>query len=160
MALQVFVEEGKGCFSRFHLVVPPGESMPLVGVGNILYGHVVFSHPIYNFLAFNRKHPNIIHSLENEQGLVDLFVVKQWGWGTFIAGYFDSARLIVSNQAMAGRSTRTFTSEGRWTRVMSTLKKGDFVMMQFGHNEFIMAELHHNKITLFKGRHHPGPSAF
>lgn len=59
----------------------------------------------------------------------------QWGWGTFIGGFFDSARLTVSNQAMAGRSTRTFTSEGRWDKVMAMLKPGDFVMMQFGHNE-------------------------
>lgn len=33
----------------------------------------------------------------------------QWGWGTFIASFFNSAALTVSNQAMAGRSTRTFT---------------------------------------------------
>ncbi len=59
----------------------------------------------------------------------------QWGWGTFIGNFFDSTRLMVSNQAMAGRSTRTFTSEGRWDKVMSVLEPGDFVMMQFGHNE-------------------------
>lgn len=59
----------------------------------------------------------------------------QWGWGTFIGGFFDPVTLTVSNQAMAGRSTRTFTSEGRWDKVMSVLKPGDFVMMQFGHNE-------------------------
>lgn len=59
----------------------------------------------------------------------------QRGWGMFIQSYFDSTKLAVSNQAMAGRSTRTFIKEGRWDKVLSTLKAGDFVMMQFGHNE-------------------------
>ncbi len=59
----------------------------------------------------------------------------QWGWGTLIGGFFDSTRLSVSNQAMAGRSTRTFIKEGRWDKVLSTLKAGDYVIMQFGHNE-------------------------
>ncbi|AWW33188.1 rhamnogalacturonan acetylesterase [Echinicola strongylocentroti] len=59
----------------------------------------------------------------------------QWGWGTFIDDFFDSTKLEVSNQAMAGRSTRTFVKEGRWQRVLDDLKPGDFVMMQFGHNE-------------------------
>ncbi len=59
----------------------------------------------------------------------------QRGWGMFVQSYFDSTKLVVSNQAMAGRSTRTFIKEGRWDKVLSTLKSGDFVMMQFGHNE-------------------------
>jgi len=59
----------------------------------------------------------------------------QWGWGSLIGDFFDSTKLGVSNQAMAGRSTRTFVKEGRWDKVLSTLKPGDFVIMQFGHNE-------------------------
>jgi len=58
-----------------------------------------------------------------------------WGWGSIIQDYFDSTKLSVSNQAMAGRSTRTYLKEGRWDKVMSTLKAGDYVMMQFGHND-------------------------
>lgn len=60
---------------------------------------------------------------------------EQWGWGSLLPEFFDSAKITVSNQAMAGRSTRTFIKEGRWEKVLSALKKGDFVMMQFGHNE-------------------------
>ena len=58
-----------------------------------------------------------------------------WGWGSIIGDFFDTTKLSISNQAMAGRSTRTFIKEGRWDKVMSTLKAGDYVMMQFGHNE-------------------------
>lgn len=58
-----------------------------------------------------------------------------WGWGSLIGVFFDTTRLSISNQAMAGRSTRTFIKEGRWDKVLSTLRPGDYVIMQFGHNE-------------------------
>ena len=60
---------------------------------------------------------------------------QQWGWGSFIADYFDTTKLSVSNQAIGGRSSRTFITEGRWERILQTLKKGDYVIMQFGHND-------------------------
>lgn len=60
---------------------------------------------------------------------------EQWGWGTLISEFLDSTKINVANNAMAGRSTRSFTKEGRWRRVDSMLKKGDYLMMQFGHNE-------------------------
>jgi len=60
---------------------------------------------------------------------------EQWGWGTLLSEFFDSTKIDISNQAMAGRSTRTFVKEGRWNNVLSALKKGDYVLMQFGHNE-------------------------
>jgi rhamnogalacturonan acetylesterase len=59
----------------------------------------------------------------------------QWGWGSLLSSFFDSSKLAISNQAMAGRSTRTFIKEGRWDAVLSTIQPGDYVMMQFGHNE-------------------------
>jgi lysophospholipase L1-like esterase len=60
---------------------------------------------------------------------------EQWGWGTLIANYFDTTKLNISNQAMAGRSTRTFIKEGRWDKLISGIRKGDYLFMQFGHNE-------------------------
>lgn len=59
----------------------------------------------------------------------------QCGWGEMIGSFFDTTQISISNQAMAGRSTRTFIKEKRWEKVLSTLKKGDYVIMQFGHNE-------------------------
>jgi rhamnogalacturonan acetylesterase len=59
----------------------------------------------------------------------------QCGWGELISEKFDTSLISISNQAIAGRSTRTFVSEGRWDKVLSTLKTGDYVIMQFGHNE-------------------------
>lgn len=60
---------------------------------------------------------------------------ETWGWATPIAALFDTTKIHVENNAMAGRSTRTYLSEGRWDKVLETLKPGDFVTMQFGHND-------------------------
>ena len=59
----------------------------------------------------------------------------QCGWGEMMNVFLDTTELSISNQAMAGRSTRTFIKEKRWDKILSTLKAGDFVIMQFGHNE-------------------------
>lgn len=60
---------------------------------------------------------------------------QQWGWGSFMWEHFDTTRVSISNQAIGGRSSRTFITEGRWEKVLNTLKKGDYVIMQFGHND-------------------------
>lgn len=59
----------------------------------------------------------------------------QAGWGNVIASRFDTTIIRVQNNAKAGRSTRTFISEGRWEKTLAALKPGDFLIMQFGHNE-------------------------
>jgi rhamnogalacturonan acetylesterase len=60
---------------------------------------------------------------------------RLWGWGSFIADYFDTTKISVQNHAIGGRSSRTFITEGRWDKILATLKKGDCVIMQFGHND-------------------------
>jgi rhamnogalacturonan acetylesterase len=57
------------------------------------------------------------------------------GWGSFIDNYFDTTRITISNQAIGGRSSRTFITDGRWDKILATLQKGDYVIMQFGHND-------------------------
>jgi rhamnogalacturonan acetylesterase len=59
----------------------------------------------------------------------------QWGWGSFMAQYFNTTKISVQNHAIGGRSSRTFITEGRWDKIMADLKKGDYVIMQFGHND-------------------------
>jgi rhamnogalacturonan acetylesterase len=85
-----------------------------------------------SFMLFHKEKPTIYligdSTVHNNDKI-------QWGWGSLLPEFFDSTKINISNQAMAGRSTRTFIKEGRWERVLATLKKGDFVMMQFGHNE-------------------------
>jgi rhamnogalacturonan acetylesterase len=57
------------------------------------------------------------------------------GWGSFIDTYFDTTRISISNQAIGGRSSRTFITDGRWAKIVATIQKGDYVIMQFGHND-------------------------
>jgi rhamnogalacturonan acetylesterase len=58
-----------------------------------------------------------------------------WGWGSYLADFFDLNKINVENHALGGTSTRTFQSKGLWDTVLVKLKPGDFVMMQFGHND-------------------------
>ncbi|NLE01607.1 MAG: T9SS type A sorting domain-containing protein [Fibrobacter sp.] len=58
------------------------------------------------------------------------------GWGQVFSKFFKPGSVVVSNQAIGGRSTKSFYVEGRWkTNVYNVLKKGDFVFIQFGHND-------------------------
>jgi len=84
-------------------------------------------------LAFIAQHKPVLHTIGDST--VRNANKETWGWGTPIAALFDTTRLRVENNAMAGRSTRTFLSEGRWDKVLVTLKPGDFLTMQFGHND-------------------------
>src|SRR6266849_9461391 len=57
------------------------------------------------------------------------------GWGDPFISYFDGKNVNVLNRARAGRSSRTFITEGLWDKVLSEMKRGDFVLIQFGHND-------------------------
>src|SRR5258707_3062430 len=57
------------------------------------------------------------------------------GWADPFAGYFDQAKARTVNRARAGRSSRTFVTEGLWEQVRGELKAGDTVLIQFGHND-------------------------
>ncbi len=57
-----------------------------------------------------------------------------WGWGQVLPRFFNE-NVTVVNMAKGGRSSRSFTEEGRWDKLISEVRKGDFVMIQFGHND-------------------------
>ena len=58
-----------------------------------------------------------------------------WGWGDFIAPYFDTTKIRIENDARGGTSSRTFQTQGLWNKVISRVQQGDYVIMQFGHND-------------------------
>jgi len=58
-----------------------------------------------------------------------------YGWGERLAAFFDTQRINVVNNAIGGRSSRTFFTEGRWASVLEQLKPGDTLLIQFGHND-------------------------
>jgi rhamnogalacturonan acetylesterase len=61
--------------------------------------------------------------------------VNRRGWGDPFGDYFDQAKVHTINRARAGRSSRTFVTEGLWEKVRAELKPGDYVFLQFGHND-------------------------
>lgn len=54
------------------------------------------------------------------------------GWGQYLGQYLT---IPVVNMAIAGRSARSYTDEGRFTTLINTAKQGDFVIIEFGHND-------------------------
>ncbi|KAJ6575280.1 SGNH hydrolase [Mycena capillaripes] len=54
------------------------------------------------------------------------------GWGQYLGQYLT---IPVVNSAIAGRSARSYTDEGRFTTLINTVKSGDFVIIEFGHND-------------------------
>ncbi|KAL2825027.1 SGNH hydrolase-type esterase domain-containing protein [Aspergillus cavernicola] len=54
------------------------------------------------------------------------------GWGGYIA---DSLSIAISNEAIGGRSARSYTREGRFQAIADVLQEGDYVVIEFGHND-------------------------
>lgn len=61
-------------------------------------------------------------------------VFPETGWGQVLPQYFDE-NVIIDNQAINGRSSKSFLDEGRWQNVLDSLKEGNYVFIQFGHND-------------------------
>ncbi|KAI8815121.1 SGNH hydrolase-type esterase domain-containing protein [Cladochytrium replicatum] len=54
------------------------------------------------------------------------------GWGEFLK---YSLNIPVVNKAVAGRSARSYTREGRFTSLATQVQAGDIVVIEFGHND-------------------------
>ena len=58
----------------------------------------------------------------------------QAGWGQMIDRYLDE-KVKISNQAIGGRSSRSFIEQGRLDTILNQIQPGDYLMIQFGHND-------------------------
>jgi hypothetical protein len=58
-----------------------------------------------------------------------------WGWGDYLASYFDTNKITIRNEALGGTSTRTYLTKGLWKNVLDKMQAGDYLIMQFGHND-------------------------
>ncbi|KAG7452303.1 rhamnogalacturonan acetylesterase [Guyanagaster necrorhizus] len=54
------------------------------------------------------------------------------GWGQYLGQYLSVA---VVNKAIAGRSARSYTDEGRFDTFIDTVSSGDYIVIEFGHND-------------------------
>lgn len=59
----------------------------------------------------------------------------QAGWGQELSLYFQTGSVTVVNNAIGGRSSRSFVEDGHWATTLASLKQGDILMVQFGHND-------------------------
>lgn len=58
----------------------------------------------------------------------------QWGWGDYLAPYFDTDKINVVNRAVGGTGVQTYMAT-HWDDTLGLMKPGDIVMIQFGHND-------------------------
>lgn len=56
------------------------------------------------------------------------------GWGQ-VLGQFFTDQVIVANEAISGRSSKSFIEEGALDRILSRIKPNDYLFIQFGHND-------------------------
>ena len=56
------------------------------------------------------------------------------GWGQVLSEFLPDVR--VENRAMAGRSTKSFLSEGRLQKIETEIQPGDLLLIQFTHNDY------------------------
>jgi exo-poly-alpha-galacturonosidase len=78
----------------------------------------------------------VVPSLPNRKVLIvlvgDTTAKDNKGWGPGFKSFLtDRAECI--NQAVGGRSSKSFINEGRWTKALAL--KGDYYLIQFGHND-------------------------
>jgi len=57
------------------------------------------------------------------------------GWGVPFPKFCDTMRVNIINKAVGGRSTRSYTFEGKWEAAKNAFEEGDYVIIQFGHND-------------------------
>lgn len=57
------------------------------------------------------------------------------GWGQLLSLYFRAGSVTVVDNAIGGRSTRSFIEDGHWAATLASLRPGDILMVQFGHND-------------------------
>lgn len=56
------------------------------------------------------------------------------GWGEHIHAFIDST-FRINNQAIGGRSTKSFLDQKRLDAILDEMKQGDYLLIQFGHND-------------------------
>jgi len=56
------------------------------------------------------------------------------GWGQMLCIYLQKG-VAVMNEAVAGRSSKSFIDEGRLKHIDESIRSGDCLLVQFGHND-------------------------
>lgn len=59
----------------------------------------------------------------------------QAGWGQWLAEVLQRPNVIIHNEAVSGRSSKSFIAEGRLERIADRIGPNDYLFIQFGHND-------------------------
>jgi rhamnogalacturonan acetylesterase len=65
--------------------------------------------------------------------VLPLSKLKTLGWGEYLA--YSLRGISVVNDAVAGRSARSYYNESRFTAIADAVTTGDYVIIEFGHND-------------------------
>jgi len=68
---------------------------------------------------------NFFHSITNP--------LTASGWGVYLPYSLQDITLV--NDAIAGRSARSYYNESRFTKIADVVAPGDYVIIEFGHND-------------------------
>jgi pectin methylesterase-like acyl-CoA thioesterase/lysophospholipase L1-like esterase len=131
------------CYAEFNSCGPGGNMEKRVKWAKVLTEEEAKEFTIENVLGEKRDWPSLVEkekqfriylagdsTVENvlpEQG------IKQ-GWGQQISQFFTDEVCII-NEAMGGRSTKSFIDEGRLQKILDNIKLNEFLFIQFGHND-------------------------
>lgn len=99
------------------------------------------SAPKINGIVINRlpertaaEKPTVYIASDSTVQTYDPYWKPQAGWGQMIPKYF-STDVTFSNQAIGGRSSKSFLEQGRLDNILRSVKPNDYFLIQFGHND-------------------------
>jgi lysophospholipase L1-like esterase len=79
--------------------------------------------------------PGIYVIGDSTASVYDKDLYPRMGWAQPLQDYFALACATVHDQALSGRSSKSFYDEGAWAPIRALLQRGDYVLIQFGHND-------------------------
>ncbi len=82
----------------------------------------------------NDKHIEVYIAGDSTVQTYDVSSYPQSGWGNFIGNYFTS-NVEFLNNAIGGRSSKSFIKDGRLDSILEKIKEGDYLLIQMGHND-------------------------
>ncbi|WP_046174260.1 rhamnogalacturonan lyase family protein [Domibacillus indicus] len=97
--------------------------------------------PVINSLSIQKlpertagEEPTVYIAGDSTVQTYDEYWRPEAGWGQMIPRYFNDD-LSFSNQAIGGRSSKTFITEGRLDAILRAIRPNDYFLIQFGHND-------------------------
>ena len=63
----------------------------------------------------------------------DDYYYPRYGYATMLDNFFDNVQII--NNALSGRSSRSYILDPEYKNTIDELKKGDYLIIGFGHND-------------------------